>query len=182
MVMSVIQKRRSIRKFLNKPIEAEKIDLLLEAALRAPSSRGLNPWQFVVIIDKDLLAKLSQAKQHGSAFLKNAPLGIVVCADPEQCDVWIEDASIASIFIHLAAESLGLGSCWIQIRERMHDGKKSAQDYIAETLNIPAGMQVESIIAVGYPAETLPPHKKDELLFEKVHRDTYGRPYYKVAV
>jgi nitroreductase len=182
MVMSVIQKRRSIRKFLDKPIEAEKIDLLLEAALRAPSSKGINPWQFVVVMDKNLLAKLSQAKQHGSAFLKNAPLGICVCADPEQCDVWIEDASIASIFIHLAAESLGLGSCWIQIRERMHDGKKSAQEYIAETLNLPAGLQVESIIAVGYSDEKLSPHKKEELLYEKVHRDTYGEPYYKVTV
>ncbi|HEX9949324.1 MAG TPA: nitroreductase family protein [Thermodesulfobacteriota bacterium] len=182
MVMSLIQKRRSIRKFLDKPIEAEKIDLLLEAALRAPSSRDLNPWEFVVVTNRELLEKLSKAKQHGSAFLKNAPLGICVCADPEKCDVWIEDASIASIFIHLASESLGLGSCWIQIRERTHDGKKSAQEYIAETLNIPAKMQVESIIAVGYPAETLPPHKKEELLFEKVHRDTYGRPYYKIVV
>ncbi len=182
MVLSVIQKRRSIRKFLGKPIEAEKIDLLIEAALRAPSSRDLNPWEFVVVTNRELLEKLSKAKQHGSAFLKNAPLGIVVCADPEQCDVWIEDASIASIFIHLAAESLGLGSCWIQIRERMHDGKKSAQEYIAETLSIPAKMNVESIIAVGYPAEQLPPHTKEELLFEKVHEDTYGRPYYKVVV
>jgi nitroreductase len=182
MVLSVIKKRRSIRKFLDKPIEAEKVDLLIEAALRAPSSRDLNPWEFVVVTNRELLEKLSKAKQHGSAFLKNAPLGICVCADPEQCDVWVEDASIASIFIHLAAASLGLGSCWIQIRERMHDGKKSAQEYIAETLNIPAKMQVESIIAVGYPDEKLPPHKKEELLFEKVHRDAYGRPYYKVTV
>jgi len=182
MFMSLIQKRRSIRKFLDKPIEAEKIDLLLEAALRAPSSKGVNPWEFILVIDRDLLEKLSQAKQHGSAFIKNAPLGIVVCADPQKCDVWVEDASIASIFIHLAAESLGLGSCWIQIRERMHDAKKSSQEYIAELLNIPATMRVESIIAVGYPDEKLPPHKKEELLFEKVRRDTYGRPYYKVTV
>ncbi len=182
MVMSIIRKRRSIRKFLDKPIEAEKIDLLLEAALRAPSSKGINPWQFVVVMDKNLLAKLSQAKQHGSAFLRNTPLGIVVCADAEKCDVWIEDASIASIFIHLAAESLGLGSCWIQIRERMHDGKKSAQEYIAETLHLPAKLQVESIIAVGYPDEKKPPHGKEELLYEKVHRDSYGSPYYKIAV
>ena len=182
MVLSVIKKRRSIRKFLDKPIEAEKVDLLIEAALRAPSSRDLNPWEFVVMTNRELLEKLSKAKQHCSAFLKNAPLGICVCADPEQCDVWIEDASIASIFIHLAAASLGLGSCWIQIRERMHDKTTSAQQYIAETLNIPAKLQVESIIAVGYPDEKLPLHKKEELLFEKVHRDIYGRPYYKVAV
>ncbi|OGP82856.1 MAG: hypothetical protein A2Z08_06870 [Deltaproteobacteria bacterium RBG_16_54_11] len=182
MVISLIQKRRSIRRFFPKPVDAGKIDLLIEAALRSPSSRGLNPWEFIVVTDKDLLEKLSRSKQHGSAFLQNAPLGIVVCADPEKCDVWIEDASIASIFIHLAAESLGLGSCWIQIRERMHDGKKSAQEYLIETLNIPAKMQVESIIAVGYPDEMQPPHGKEELLYEKVHRDIYGKTYYKVAV
>jgi nitroreductase len=182
MVMPIIQKRRSIRKFQQKPIEAQKIDQLIEAALRAPSSRDLNPWEFVVVTDRGLLEKLSQAKQHGSAFLKNAPLGICVCADPEKCDVWIEDASIASTFIHLAATSLGLGSCWIQIRKRMHNGKKNAQEYVAETLQIPAKMQVEAIIAIGYPAEQLPPHKKEELLFEKVHKDTYGRPYYTVVV
>jgi nitroreductase len=182
MVISLIQKRRSIRRFLQKPIEAEKIDQLIEAALRAPSSRDLNPWEFVVVTNRELLEKLSRAKQHGSAFLKNAPLGICVCADPEKCDVWIEDTSIASIFIHLAAASLGLGSCWIQIRERMHDEKKSSQEYVAETLHIPAMLQVESIIAIGYPVEQLPPHKKEELLFEKVHRDIYDMPYYKVAV
>jgi nitroreductase len=182
MVMSLIQKRRSIRRFLAKAVEAEKIDLLNEAALRAPSSRGLNPWELVVVTDKNLLAKLSRAKQHGSDFLKNAPLGIVVCVDPDQCDVWIEDASIAAIFIHLAAASLGLGSCWIQIRERMHDGEKSAQAYVAEMISIPAQMQVECIIAVGYPDEKKSPHRKDELLYEKVFANVYGRPYYKVAV
>ncbi|MBN1255347.1 MAG: nitroreductase family protein [Deltaproteobacteria bacterium] len=182
MFLDLIKKRRSIRKFLDKPIEAEQIDLLLEAALRAPSSRGLNPWEFIMVTDRDLLGKLSLAKQHGATFLKDAPLGIVVCADPQTCDVWVEDASIASIFIHLAAESLGLGSCWIQIRERMHNTKKSSQEYIAELLNIPAKKQVESIIAIGHPDEKLPPHEQEELLYEKVHKDTYGRPYYKVRV
>ncbi|VAX32202.1 Nitroreductase, partial [hydrothermal vent metagenome] len=96
MFMPLIRKRRSIRKFLKKEVEAEKIDQLVEAALRAPSSRGLNPWEFIVVTKKDLLEKLSKAKKHGSSFLNNAPLGIVVCADPAKCDVWIEDASIAS--------------------------------------------------------------------------------------
>lgn len=182
MFISLIQKRRSIRRFLPKPVEGGKIDLLIEAALRAPSSRGLNPWEFIVVTDHALLEKLSLVKQHGSDFLKHAPLGIVVCADAAQCDVWIEDASIASILFQLAAESLGLGSCWIQIRERMHDGEKSAQEYVSETVNIPAKLNVESIIAIGYPDEKKPPHGKEELLYEKVHSDIYGRPYYKVAV
>jgi len=182
MFIALIQKRRSIRRFLPRPVEAEKINALLEAVLRAPSSRGLNPWEFIVVTDPDLLKKLSGAKQHGSAFVEHAALGIVVCADPEKCDVWVEDASIAAIFIQLAAESLGLGSCWIQIRERMHNGTKSAQEYVFETLNIPATMRVECIIAIGYPDEQKPPHKAEELLYEKVHADIYGRPYYSALV
>ena len=174
MFLSLIQRRRSIRKYLEKPVEAEKIVALIEAALRAPSSRGFNPWEFVVVTDKGLLEKLSTAKPHGASFLKNAPLGIVVCADPEKCDVWVEDASIASMFIHLAAESIGLGSCWIQIRKRMHDQTTTAQAYIRNLLNIPKNLNVESIVAIGHPDEKKPPHRKEDLQYKKVHYGVYG--------
>jgi nitroreductase len=174
MFLSLIERRRSIRKYLEKPVEAEKIDTLIEAAVRSPSSRGFNPWEFVVVTDKTLLEKLSKAKPHGASFLKNAPLGIVVCADPEKCDVWVEDASIASIFIHLAAESMGLGSCWIQIRKRIHDQTTTAQEYIRGLLNIPENLNVESIVAIGYPAEKKAPHRKEKLQYEKVHYGLYG--------
>ena len=174
MFLSLIQKRRSIRRYTEKAVEAEKIDMLIEAALRSPSSRGFNPWEFVVVTDNGLLEKLSTAKPHGASFLKNAPLGIVVCADPEKCDVWVEDASIASIFIHLAAASMGLGSCWIQIRKRMHDQTTTSQAYIRRLLNIPKNLNVESIVAIGYPAEEKPPHRKEDLQYKKVHYGVYG--------
>jgi len=122
MFLSLAQSRRSIRKYQNKPVESEKIDRLVEALLRAPTSMGKNSWEFVVVTDRSLLKELSSAKPHGAAFLKNAALGIVVCGNPQVTDVWIEDASIASIFIHLAATSLELGSCWIQIREHANGG------------------------------------------------------------
>ncbi len=175
MFLSLVQKRRSIRQYQDKPVEKEKIELLIEAALRSPSSRGFNPWEFIVVTDRDLLEKLSKAKAHGASFLKNASLGIVVCADPEKCDVWVEDASIASIFLHLAAESLELGSCWIQIRMRMHDQTKTSQEYVQELLDIPGNLNVESMIAIGYPAESKPPHRKENLPYEKVYYNEYGR-------
>jgi nitroreductase len=175
MFLSLVQKRRGIRKYLDKPIEPEKVDLLIESALRSPSSRGFNPWEFVVVTDGVLLEKLSKAKPHGASFLKNAPLGIVVCADPEKCDVWIEDASIASIYIHLASESLELGSCWIQIRKRMHDQTKTAEQYIRELLNIPERLNVESIIAIGYPDEKKFPHPKKDLQYEKIYYNMYNK-------
>ncbi len=175
MFLSLVQKRRSIRRYLDKPVEPEKVDRLIEAALRSPSSRGFNPWNFVVVTDSVLLEKLSKAKPHGASFLKDASLGIAVCADPEKCDVWIEDASIASIYIHLAAESMELGSCWIQIRKRMHDQTKTAEQYIRELLNIPENFNVESMIAIGYPAEIKSPHSKEDLQYEKVHYNLYGK-------
>ena len=174
MVMSLIQKRRSIRKFKTNPVEPEKVDMMVEAALRAPSSRGLQPWEFVVVTDKDLLERLSRARSRGSAFLGNAPLGIVVYADPTISDTWIEDTSIAATYIQLVAESLGLGSCWIQIRNRMHDDTVSAEDNVAEILHLPKGRTVEAIIAVGYPDEQKPPHKKEGLPFEKLHLNSFG--------
>lgn len=177
MFLSLAQKRRSIRKFLDKPVEPEKIETLVECALRAPSSRGFNPWEFVVVTDRELLENLSRAKKQGSAFLKGAALAIVVCADSERSDIWVEDASIASTFILLAAESLGLGACWIQIRERPHDDQRTAEEYISEVLNIRKGLKVESIIALGYPDETKPPHKREALQYEKVHLNGYGKPY-----
>ena len=175
MFLSLVEKRRSIRRYEDKPVEPEKVERLIEAALRAPSSRGFNPWEFVVVTDGVLLEKLSKSKPHGASFLKDAPLGIVVCADPEKCDVWIEDASIASIYIHLAAESMELGSCWIQIRKRMHDQTKTAEQYIRELLNIPQNFNVESMIAIGYPAEKKSPHPKEDLQYEKVYYNVYGK-------
>ena len=175
MFLSLVTKRRSIRRYQEKPVEADKIDMLVEAALRAPSSRGFNPWEFVIVTDRGLLDQLSQAKPHGASFLKNAALGIIVCADPAKCDVWVEDAAIASVFIHLAAASIGLGSCWIQIRKRMYNDSKTSQEYVRELLHIPEHLNVESIIAVGYPAEEKNPHRKEELLYDKVHVDRYGQ-------
>ena len=173
----LITKRRSIRRYKNRKIEPEKIDMLVEAGLRAPSSRGINPWAFIVVADKALLEKISKAKPHGAAFLADAALGIVICADTDKSDVWVEDASIASIFIHLAAAALNLGSCWIQIRERMHAENKTAGAYLAEVLEIPSHLTVESIVAIGYPDEDKPPHSKEELQYPKVHWNLYGKTY-----
>ena len=174
MFLSLIEKRRSIRMFQDKEIEPQKVETLIESALRSPSSMNRNPWEFIVVRDREKLMKLSRAKPHGAGFLKNAPLGIVVCVDPSKSDVWIEDASIATIFILLAAESIGLGGCWIQIRKRMHDERRAAKAYISELLDIPESMEIEAVVALGYPDELKPAHRKEDLLYGKVHYERYG--------
>ena len=173
MFIDLIRNRRSVRRFKKQAVEPDKIDLLIEAALRSPSSRSLNPWEFIVVTDPAMLTDLSTAKPHGATFLKNAPLGIVVIADPEKCDVWIEDCSIAAIFIQLAAQSMDLGSCWIQIRKRMHKDGGTAEAFVREKLNIPDRYCVLSIVAVGYPEERPKGHPKSSLSHDKVSTGTY---------
>jgi nitroreductase len=169
----MLRNRRSIRKFSNRDLEKEKVDIILKSALLSPSSRSIRPWEFITVTDMDMLQKLSLCREHGSVFLSGAKLAIVVVANPDKSDVWIEDASIASIIIQLAAQSLGLGSCWIQVRQRFHNKEKSAEEYVRELLQIPEKYCVESIIAIGYPDEKKEPHDESKLPYGKIHYEWF---------
>ncbi|MFW5774538.1 MAG: nitroreductase family protein [Tangfeifania sp.] len=168
-MLKLIQNRRSCRKFTTDKVEKEKIEQLLKAALWAPTSKNNRPWEFVVVQDQSTLEKLSESKPHGASFLADAPLGIVVLADPGKSDVWVEDCSIASILMQMTGESLGLGSTWIQIRKRMHDENTSATEKVKEILNIPPHLDVLGIMAFGYKAKEREPYTEDILLWERVH-------------
>ena len=176
-MLEILKKRRSVRNYTETAVEAEKINMLVQAALLSPTSRNLHPWEFIVVTDKGTLEKLSRSKEDGSSFLKNAPLGIVVIADPDKSDVWVEDASIASIIIQLTAESVGLSSCWIQIRKRLHKNGASSQQYVRKILGIPENRNVESIIAVGYSREKDMSGTEKNLKYEKVSSNRYGVAY-----
>ncbi len=172
-MIELLRERRSIRKFTAEKIAPETIQTIIEAALRAPSSRGINPWEFILVDDPETLLKLSHAKQHGSEFLKNVPLGIVVCADSTKSDVWIEDCSIAAIIIQLTALSVGLGSCWAQIRTRAHDGEKSAECYVQELLGLPEQIKVAAILGIGHPAEKKSPVSAEKLQHGKIRKNRW---------
>ena len=174
MLRELLEERRSIRRFQDKAVEAEKIDQLIEVALRSPSSMGRNPWQFVVVTDREKIAALSQSKAHGAAFMKDAPLAIVVAADPEKCDVWIEDCSVATAVIHFAAHELGLGSCWVQIRKRVDAEGNCAEANVARLVSLPENHQVLAMVAIGYAAEEKPGHAKESLPYDHVHYEQFG--------
>ena len=171
-MIELLRKRRSIRKYTDKVIESEKIEILKEALLRSPSSRSFDPWEFIFVDDKELLKQLALSKPHGAGFLEGAALGIVICADEQKSDVWVEDCSIASILVQMAAQSLGLGSCWIQIRKRKFDDQMTSEDYIRKLLNISDSLKVESIIALGYPAEEKEPVPQKNLKYEKLRTNS----------
>ncbi|MCD6322718.1 MAG: nitroreductase family protein [Clostridiales bacterium] len=164
-MLELMRNRRSIRKFLDKPIEPNKLDSILECALRSPSSMGRQPWKITVVQDKNLLDKLSWAKPSGGFFIKESAIAYVVAGYPQITPIWIEDCSIVSTVIQLEAESLGLGSCWVQIRGRMHDDDTSASDNIKSLLELDTDCEVLCVIAVGYKGENKQGHK--DIPYEK---------------
>lgn len=169
----LLKNRRSIRKYINRAVEQDKIEKIIKAALMSPASKRTNPWEFVVIQDTNLLLKLSESRPHGSQMLKDAPLAIVVTADTTKSDVWIEDASIAAIIIQLQAQDLGLGSCWVQVYNRQKDEQTTTENYIKELLNIPSNYAVLSIMSIGYPDEIKKPFEEDNLDLNKVHFEKF---------
>jgi nitroreductase len=167
-MIEILRSRRSIRKYEKGPIAASSLEILKEALVRCPSSRGINPWTFVFVDDANLLAGLSRAKPHGAAFVRNAALAVVVCGDETASDVWVEDCAIAAVVAHLTAHSLGLGSCWVQIRNRDHSVEKTAEQYVREVLGLPPNLRVEAIVSIGLPGESKAPVPPDELPYDRI--------------
>lgn len=165
--------RRSIRRYTSEPIEPEAVRLILEAALMAPTSKSSRPWQFIVVEDKDMLQRLSECKPAGAAPIAKAAFAVVVAADPQLSDPWIEDASIAAAYMQLQAADLGLGSCWIQVRGRYaHDGTPS-EEYVQELLGMPETLPVVCVMTFGHKDEERRSCDTSKLLWEKVHIGTW---------
>lgn len=173
----LLKKRRSCRRFTEESVDKESLNIILEAALMSPSGHRINPWEFVVVEDKEMLKKLSVSKAAGANLIENAALAIVVIANTTMSDVWIEDCSIVGLNMQLAAEDLGLGSCWVQIRARKDAEGNDANDNVKNMLQIPEDYSVLSIIAIGHKA--VGPREFDEsrLQWNKVHKENYKVNY-----
>lgn len=170
----LIKNRRSMRKFTGEELSQEQVVTLLKAALMAPTSKRSNCWQFIAVDDKETLEKLSHCKEQASSFIADAALAIVVTADPLVSDVWIEDASIASIMLQLQAEDLGLGSCWVQVRERYAATGMPSDEFVRSVLDIPLQLQVLSVIAIGHKGMERKPFDESHLQWEKIYINKFG--------
>jgi nitroreductase len=169
----LIAKRRSHRSYAGGELDAEQVQAILRAALMSPTSRNNRLWQFVVVDDRIDLQKLSDAKEQGASFVKDAALAVAVLGCPAQNDCWVEDGSIAAFAMQLQAEDLGLASCWVQIRgRRLSDGTKSS-DVVRGILDIPEDHEVLCLIAFGKKNKDLPPHDDDSLKWENIHPDKF---------
>ena len=169
----LIKTRRSMRQFTDELLSGDDVKLLLRAGLMSPSSKGLHSYEFIVVEDKEMLTALSRSKAVGSDFLAGAPLAIVVLADPRISDVWTEDASVAATNILLQAEDLGLGACWIQLRERQDAEGRPTEDIVKSLLAVPAEMRAVCMIAVGHKGMERKPQNEDRLKWERVHIGQY---------
>lgn len=164
-----IMTRTSIRQFKAQPVEQDKVDILLKAAMAAPSALNLQPWHFIVINDKETIALLSGKRP------TNAPLMIAVCGDTDKTmlpdgstklpDFWVEDVSAATENLLLAAHALGLGAVWTGVYPAMD---RTAE--VANVLNCPQNIVPLAVVRVGYPDESPEPknkYKEDNISYNK---------------
>jgi len=166
---SLITSRRSTRKFKEEPLLPEQVAMILKAALMSPTSKGAHSWQFVVVEDTNTLRQLAACKKHGAAFLDGCVLAVVVLGDSSISDAWVEDASIASIYMQLQAEDLDVGSCWCQVRNRLTEDGHESEQYVRGLLDFPHQFGVLSIIGFGYKGQDRKPFDESDLLWERVH-------------
>lgn len=172
----LIKKRRSIRQFTDEQLSPEQVELILKAGLMAPTSKNSRPWEFVVVEDKEMLKQLAASKAHGASFLEGCALAVIVMANVMTSEAWVEDTSIASIYMQLQAEDLGLGSCWCQIRGRVTEDETDSNEYVRRLFDIPYQLEVLSIIGFGHKAQDRKPFDEEKLQWEKIHVGQYTAP------
>ena len=173
-MLNTILHRRSVRQYTEENIPEEKLNAILYAGLAAASSKNRRPWEFVVVRDKEMLTRLSDCRAGAGNLLGKCNAAIVVAADSELVDVWVEDCASAITQMHLMADALGVGSCWLQVRLRTTpDGSRAAQDVVKELLEIPDKYSVMAILTLGMPASHPGARMVDDLLLEKIHHEHF---------
>lgn len=170
-VINNIMTRASVRGFIEKPVEQDKIDLMLRAAMAAPTDKNRQPWHFVVLNTPETISSYYGDNPRAER-MKKTPLVIVVCADTtrmqqgEVRDIWVQDLSASTENLLLAAHALDLGAVWTTI----YPLEKRVQD-VQQRLNLPDRLIPMCAIRIGYPNPERPAQPKDKWDEQKV---TYG--------
>lgn len=171
--LEILQNRHSVRKYTGEKIPDAALQQVIQAGLLSPSSRSICPWELIVVRDPQTLQKMSECREGAAKMLAGASAAIVVIGDAEKSDVWVEDCSIVMSNMHLMADSLGLGSCWIQGRLRKAENGQSTEDYLREVLGYPAGYALEAILSLGMPSTHPSKRELTDLPMNKVHFEQY---------
>lgn len=172
-MLETMQNRRSVRKYTGEVIEEEKLTKVLQAGLLSASGRAIRPWELIVVRNKDVLKKMSQCRVGAARMLECADTAVVVVANEEFTDVWVEDCSIVMANMHLMADSLGLGSCWIQGRLREAPDGRTTEEYLREILGYPENYRLEAILSLGIPESHPAMQQLSSLPMDKIHRERF---------
>jgi len=170
-MIEAIRKRRSIRNFLKKEVEEEKLKEVLKAAMFSPNSWGTRPWEFIVVTAPGTKKALSRCKDH-AGFVEKAPVVIVVCYNIKEGRRFKEDSAIAAEHIHLEAVNQGLASCFVQVADA-GEPAGSAEPVVKEILGIPDEIRVMCMMPVGYAIRELKEHTEAEFDSAKVHYERF---------
>lgn len=160
--------RRSIRKYTDADVPDDLIEIILAAAMAAPSAGNQQPWHFVVMRDRDTLNQITEFHEY-SAMLKEAPVAIAVCADlsiERHKGYWVQDCSAATQNLLLAAHAKGLGAVWLGVHPR-----PPREEGLKKLLNLPESVEPFCIVSLGWPAEEKGPSNRFK--DERVHRDKW---------
>ena len=172
-LLEVMQKRRSVRTYTGESVAEKDITSILQAGLLSASGKAIRPWEFIVVRNKETLKSMSRCRVAGSQMLEAADCAVVVLGDEEKSDVWVEDCSVAMANMHLMADSLGVGSCWIQGRLREAPGGRTTEAYLRELLEFPENYRLEAILSLGMPQNHPGAYELGDLLEGKVHRERF---------
>jgi nitroreductase len=153
--LDAIKKRCSIREFKEKPIPEEIIKEIVNAGRLAPTGRGEEPWEFIIIREKEIRQRIAQIAKTNGSFIAQVPVCIAVFCKPTK--YYLEDGSVATENILISATSFGIGSCWVA------GDKKPYCEEIRKILNVPEGYKLVSLIALGYPLKKPVPKQKRKL-------------------
>lgn len=158
-VLQAIRHRREITKFTAEPIQDQDLEKLTQSLTLAPSGNNLPSREFILITNKEMLTELTEATPF-MPWLKDAAAAYVIIANPQESKYWLQDASIASGYVWLAATSIGLGAAFGAIYHA-EDAEESErrESYVRKRLNIPEHYRVVAIIGIGHPSEQ-PPAKE----------------------
>lgn len=172
-MLDTILARRSVRQYTDEAIPKEKLNAILYAGLAAASSKNRRPWEFVVVRDRNMLNRLCDCRPGAEKLLGGCHAAIVVTADAELVDVWVEDCASAITQMHLMADALGVGSCWLQVRLRKAADGRDTADVVRDALGIPERYGVMAILALGMPADHPAPRTVEDLPLEKIHHEHF---------
>lgn len=171
--INMLAHRRSIRKYTDEAIPEEKLEKIIQAGLLSFAGKGLNPWEMIVVRDKDMLKKMSGCRTGCGSMLDGADAAIVVLGDEDKSDTIVEDCSIVMAYMHLMADTLGVGSCWLQGRLRTAVDGTSSEEFLRKLLGYPENQKLEAVLVLGMPAQQPEAHKLEDLPYEKVHKEVF---------